>query len=184
MAPDRFSGLIERARAGEEAAWSEIWSELAPAVLGYLRGSRAPDPEDALGETFLQVSRDLGRFQGGWDAFRSWVFTVAHHRLIDARRRAARRPADPVAQTPEPPGPPAEDAADLALARIGELEVLGLLGSLPEDQREVLLLRIVADLSLEQVAEAMGKRTGAVKQLQRRGLIALRKALTEKGVTP
>lgn len=183
MAPDRFRGLIERARAGEEAAWSEIWSELSPVVLGYMRGNEAPDPEDALGETFLQVARDLSRFEGDWDAFRSWVFTVAHHRLIDARRRAARRPSDPVAETPEPPGPPAEDAADLAIARIGDREVLEVLGRLSEDQREVLLLRIVADLSLEQVAAAMGKRTGAVKQLQRRGLIALRKALTEKGVT-
>ena len=71
---------------GDEAAWSEIWAELAPAVLGYLRGSNAPDPEDVLGETFLQVARDVNRFEGDWVAFRSWVFTVAHHRLIDARR--------------------------------------------------------------------------------------------------
>ena len=55
---------------------------------------------------------------------------------------------------------------------------------LSADQRAVLLLRVIGDLSLEQVAEALGKRTGAVKQLQRRGLIAVRKTFTQKGVTP
>ena len=59
-----------------------------------------------------------------------------------------------------------------------------MLASLSPDQRAVLLLRVIGDLSLEQVAEALGKRTGAVKQLQRRGLIAVRKALSQKGVTP
>ena len=184
MSPDRFSGLIAAAREGDEAAWTEIWGELSPAVLGYLRGSNAPDPEDVLGETFLQVARDIAEFEGSWDSFRSWAFTVAHHRLIDARRRSARRPMDLVAEAPEPSGPPSDDAADEAMAEIGREQVLELLGALSADQRDVLLLRILGDLSLEQVAEALGKRTGAVKQLQRRGLIAVRKALTQKGVTP
>jgi RNA polymerase sigma-70 factor (ECF subfamily) len=88
-----------------------------------------------------------------------------------------------VAEPPEPTGPPGDDAADEAMAEIGREHVLELLGALSADQRDVLLLRILGDLSLEQVAEALGKRTGAVKQLQRRGLIAVRKALAEKGVT-
>lgn len=179
MAPDRFDHLISRAREGDEAAWAEIWGELSPAVLGFLRGSRAPDPEDVLGETFLHVARDVGGFEGGWDRFRGWVFTIAHHRLIDARRRSARRPVELVAETPEPPGPPAEDAAQEALARIGDERVERLLEHLSPDQRTVVLLRIVADLSLEQVAEAMGKRVGAVKQLQRRGLAAIKRELAE-----
>jgi RNA polymerase sigma-70 factor (ECF subfamily) len=184
MSPDRFETLIESARGGDEAAWSEIWGELSPAVLGYLRGSGAPDPEDVLGETFLQVARDSAEFDGDWDRFRSWVFTIAHHRLIDARRRSARRPMDLVAEVPEPPGAVGDDAAEQALAEISREQVLKVLESLSPDQRAVVLLRVLGDLSLEQVAEALGKRTGAVKQLQRRGLIAVHKALTQKGVTP
>lgn len=183
MAPERFKGLVEAARAGDEAAWSEIYGELAPAVLGYLRGSRVPDPEDTLSEIFLQVARDLGSFSGDWDAFRGWVFRVAHHRLIDARRHSARRPTELMAEPPEPRTGPMPDAADEALARIGAEQVHQVLESLSADQRAVLLLRIVADLSIEQVAGALQKRPGAIKQLQRRGLAAARRELDRGGVT-
>lgn len=183
MAPERFDGLLRAARQGDEAAWSEIWGELSPAVLGYLRGSSLPDPEDTLSECFLQASRDLHKFEGDWDGFRSWVFTIAHHRLIDARRHAARRPVDLVAEPPEPERAPATDAAEEALERIGSEEVRRVLDELSPDQRAVLLLRIVGDLSLDQVAEALGKRTGAVKQLQRRGLEAVKRQLEAQGVT-
>jgi RNA polymerase sigma factor (sigma-70 family) len=183
MAPDRFKGLVGAAREGDEAAWSEIYGELAPAVLGYLRGSRAPDPEDTLSETFLQVARDLPRFEGDWGAFRGWVFAIAHHRLLDARRHFARRPTELVAEPPEPRTEPVADAADEALARISSQEVHRLLGVLSPDQRSVVLLRILGDLSIEQVARALDKRPGAIKQLQRRGLAAVRRELERGGVT-
>jgi RNA polymerase sigma-70 factor (ECF subfamily) len=183
MAPHRFKGLIEAARQGDETAWSEIYCELAPAVLGYLRGSRVPDPEDTCAEAFLQVARDLGSFKGDWGAFRGWVFAIAHHRLLDARRHTARRPAELVAEPPEPATEPMADVADEALARISSEEVRHLLDSLSADQRSVLLLRILGDLSIEQVARALGKRPGAVKQLQRRGLAAVRRELGRLGVT-
>jgi len=180
---ERFTSLLKAARAGDEAAWSEIHGELAPAVLGYLRGSGAPDPEDTVGETFLQVARDIGGFEGDWSRFRAWTFTIAHHRLIDARRSAARRPVDLVAEPPEPPTEPAHDAADEALARVGAGEIARVLEVLSPDQRAVLLLRVVGDLSIEQVADALGKRPGAIKQLQRRGLAAARRTLERRGVT-
>jgi RNA polymerase sigma factor (sigma-70 family) len=183
MAPDRFNGLVGAAREGDEAAWSEIYGELAPAVLGYLRGSRAPDPEDTLSETFLQAARDLHRFEGDWGAFRGWVFAIAHHRLLDARRHFARRPTELVAEPPEAATEPAADTAEQALGRISAHEVHRLLGVLSADQQAVLLLRILGDLSIEQVAKALGKRPGAIKQLQRRGLEAVRRELEQRGVT-
>jgi RNA polymerase sigma factor (sigma-70 family) len=182
MTPERFTPLLEAAREGNEAAWQEIYDDLAPMVLGYLRANGAPDPENVLGEVFLQVARDIPRFEGEEPGFRSWVFTIAHHRLIDARRHAARRPVELSPEPPEPPGR-ADDAADEALAKIGTQEVQRVLGLLSDDQRAVLLLRVIGDLSIDDVAKALGKRPGAVKALQRRGLAAVKRELTRKGVS-
>jgi RNA polymerase sigma-70 factor (ECF subfamily) len=181
MAEGRFTALLEAARAGDEAAWSELYRSLSPAILGYMRANRAPDPEDATSEVFLQVARDLGRFEGDERSFRSWAFTIAHHRLIDARRHTARRPSDPVAEPPEPDPSAGTDAEQEALARIGSEEVHRVLALLSPDQRAVLLLRVVGDQTVAEVAKALGKRQGAVKQLQRRGLAAVKRELKREG---
>jgi RNA polymerase sigma factor (sigma-70 family) len=182
MSPERFTSLLESARQGSEAGWQELYDGLAPAILGYLRANGSPDPEDVLSEVFLQVARDIVKFDGDEKGFRSWVFTIAHHRLIDARRHSARRPVE---LSPEPPEPetPADDAADEALASIGMEEVRRVLEAISEDQRAVLLLRVIGDLSVDDVAKAVGKRPGAVKALQRRGLAAVKRELSRKGVT-
>jgi RNA polymerase sigma factor (sigma-70 family) len=182
MTAERFTALLGAARDGSEDAWQELYGGLAPVVLGYLRANGSPDPEDVLSEVFLQVARDIVKFDGDEKGFRSWVFTIAHHRLIDARRHSARRPVE---LSPEPPEPMerAEDAADEALTRIGNEEVQRILSLLSTDQRTVLLLRVVADMSIEDVATAVGKRPGAVKALQRRGLAAVKRELGRKGVT-
>jgi RNA polymerase sigma-70 factor (ECF subfamily) len=183
MSVGRFSALLEEARAGSEAAWADIYAGLAPAIFGYLRANNGPDPEDTLSEVFLQVARDLHRFEGDERRFRGWVFTIAHHRLIDARRRSSRRPVELVAEPPEPLDEPIDHASEEALARIGADEVRSVLAGLSPDQRAVLLLRLLGDLTVAEVAEALGKREGAVKQLQRRGLAAVRRELERAGVT-
>jgi RNA polymerase sigma-70 factor (ECF subfamily) len=179
MSAERFTLLLESARQGSEAAWQEIYDGLAPVVLGYLRANGAPDPEDILSEVFLQVARDIPRFDGEEPGFRSWVFTIAHHRLIDARRHSARRPVELSAEPPEP-RERADDAADEALARLGVEDVRRVLETISDEQRAVLLLRVVGDLSIEDVAKAVGKRPGAVKALQRRGLAAVKRELAKR----
>jgi RNA polymerase sigma factor (sigma-70 family) len=186
MSQDRFRALLEAAREGSDPAWAEIYRWLAPLVMGYLRVNGAPEPEDTLSEVFLQVARDLPGFEGDERSFRSWVFTIAHHRLIDARRASARRPVEPVPEPPEPQESGATlagDAADEALARIGLDEVHRVLEALSPDQRAVLLLRVLGELTVEEVARAIDKRPGAVKALQRRGLAAARRELARGGVT-
>jgi RNA polymerase sigma factor (sigma-70 family) len=184
MLEGRFTPLLEAARSGSERAWAAIYEWLAPPVLGYLRANGGPEPEDTLSEVFLQVARDLPGFEGDERHFRAWVFTIAHHRLIDARRRAARRPVELEAEPPEPEASPAEGVAEEALARIGAEEVHRVLAALSPDQRAVLLLRVLGELTVEEVAQALGKRPGAVKALQRRGLAAVQRELARKGVTP
>ncbi len=175
--------MLGAARAGAEWAWTEIYREQSPAVLGYLRARRAADPEDLLGEVFLQVVRDLPRFDGDEGAFRAWVFTIAHHRLIDAGRRARRRPLiEPGAEVGEHHGG-VGDSEEEALTSIAEQELTAMLARLSPDQQSVLLLRILGDLTVEQVASVIGKRPNAVKALQRRGLAALQREL-EAGRNP
>ena len=74
----------------------------------------------------------------------------------------------------------AASAEAAALDRIAPREVVKLLEVLPADQREVLALRLVAGLSVDQSAEVMGRSAGSVKQLQRRALLKLREATDVK----
>ena len=181
MLGENFSQTLAAARTGAEWAWGSIYHDLAAAVLGYLRASRAVDAEDLSGEVFLQVVRDLRRFEGGEKEFRAWVFTIAHHRLVDNRRRRGRRPEEPLVRViAEKQG---GDVEDEALANVGALRVREVIDSLVPDQRQVLLLRILGGLTVGEVAAALGKSPGAVKALQRRGLAAIERQLAEEGVT-
>jgi RNA polymerase sigma factor (sigma-70 family) len=166
-----FESVLFAARAGAEWAWARIYEELAPPLAGYLRAHGAADPDDLVSEVFLQVVRGLDRFSGPEQAFRAWVFTIAHRRLIDDLRRRARRPVVPV--EPETLNDVAGEGGDVteeALSGLDTERVRAAIEELPPDQRAVLLLRILGDLTIEQIAEAVGKRPGAVKALQRRAL--------------
>ncbi|HVL32961.1 MAG TPA: sigma-70 family RNA polymerase sigma factor [Actinomycetota bacterium] len=172
-----FEQLLAGARAGEEWAWSELYRRLAPGVLGYLRARGAADPEDLLGECFLQVVRDLERFSGSESDLRAWIFTIAHHRAVDDLRHRARRPVSPASGERLAELGPVGNAEDEALRALGDASVREALRALTEDQRTVLFLRLLAGLSIEEVATVMGKRTGAVKALQHRAVGAVRRVL-------
>ncbi|MDP9421039.1 MAG: sigma-70 family RNA polymerase sigma factor [Actinomycetota bacterium] len=180
-----FDQVLTAAQANAGWAFTRLYEALAPAVAGYLRSQGASDADDLASEVFLGVFNGLSSFSGTEVQFRSWVFTIAHRRLVDQRRSHSRRPRlDSLESFEERGGGGGEPAGteDEALARIGTERVQRLLHELSPDQREVLALRVIADLTVEQVGEAVGKRPGAVKALQRRGLQALRKKLSEEGV--
>ena len=142
-----------------------LYRELAPAVLGYLRAQGVPDPEDLLGEVFLQVARDLRGVRGDEVAVRKWVFTLARNRVVDDARRRSRRPVITSGAVPERPGPDREEPLDP--------ELQSAIDRLTPEQREVVLLRFVADLPIEAVARITRRTTGAVKALQHRALAQL-----------
>jgi RNA polymerase sigma-70 factor, ECF subfamily len=179
---EAFPDILDAARAGAPWAFERLYADLAPVVAGYLRVQRALEPEDLTSEVFLGVFRGLGTFDGTEQQFRSWVFTIAHRRLQDERRRLARQPLMADAETETTTALQAGDVEREALEALGQQWVIGLCGRLSADQRTVLLLRVVADLTVEEVARITGKSVGAVKALQRRGLDALRKKLAREGV--
>lgn len=181
-AMDDLEALVGRARSGSPEAFAELYERLAGPVAGYLRARGVPDVEDATSEVFIAVLTGVARFEGDGDRFRAWVFTIAHRRAVDRWRRASRTPQlDPIEDAPPRAVPSAEEDA---LASLGTARVRALLDLLSPDQRDVLLLRVVADLSLEQVAGVLGKREGAIKALQHRALARLRREIERKAVSP
>ncbi|HZD22419.1 MAG TPA: sigma-70 family RNA polymerase sigma factor [Acidimicrobiia bacterium] len=177
-----FDEILDAARVGAHWAWTRLYDEYSPLLFAYARSRGAPDAEDLVGEVFLQVVRDLGSFQGGESDFRRWIFTVTRNRMIDSLRHRRRRPFDATDPAELASHGPTGNAEDEALEGIVTEELQELLLSLTPDQREVLLLRVFGDLSIDQIAIVVGKRPGAVKALQHRALATLRKIL-QSGVT-
>mgnify|MGYP001821161582 CR=1 FL=1 len=178
---EAFDSVLAGAREGAEWAWTRLYRDVAGPVLGYLQVRGAVDPEGLLGETFLRVARSLRTFEGDERQFRSWVFVIAHRLLQDERRARRRRPEDPDPAAGADRSA-ADDVAAAVMERAGIETVVRLLDTLTPEQRDVLALRIIGGLTVSETAEAIGKRPGAVKALQRRGLAAIRREIERTGV--
>lgn len=160
-----------RDRGGE--LFSLVYRSYASQVLGYLTVRGVEDPEATMQDVFLAVLPRMDTISGGVSGLRTFIFSVAHARMVDDHRRQSRTPVKQPFE-PELDRRESSSAETAAMLRVAPGEVLELLEVLGEDQKEVLTLRIIADLTVEQVAGIMGKSAGAVKQLQRRALDGLR----------
>jgi RNA polymerase sigma-70 factor (ECF subfamily) len=180
IGPD-FPDVLSAAARGDEVAFGRLWRDLQPRLLRYFAVVSPAVADDLASETWLGVVRGLDRFRGNEPAFRAWVFTIARHEVLDWRRRAARRATEDL-----PPGgvadlaAPDDPAAD-ALERVATREALALVATLPPDQAEAIVLRVVAGLGVDRVADIMGKRPGTVRVLTHRGLRRLAERLGDGG---
>ena len=175
--------LLAAAQSGQPRAFEQLYRALSPAVARYLWLNGALDSESLTNEVFLGVFMGLVSFSGGESDFRSWVFTIAHRRLIDDRRQAGRRPATTGFAPDSLEAISGGDAEDDAMGSLSHGRMREVLACLTSDQRRVLLLRLVADLTVDQAAEATGKTAAAVKSLQRKGLDGIRRRLDQQKVT-
>ncbi|HEX9235086.1 MAG TPA: RNA polymerase sigma factor [Actinomycetota bacterium] len=186
MEEGSFDEVIQAARTGDHRAIELLYLKLAPGVVGYLRGEGWPEPEDLASEVFVGLVRNLSTFEGDERSFRSWAFSIAYRRLVDARRAAVRRREDPVdpAELAESVGlHQVGDVEEDALARLAEIRTAERLATLTPEQRAVLLLRVLGDLSVSDVGRIVGKTEGAVKSLQRRALLALARQFRSEAVS-
>lgn len=151
----------------------KLWRALQPPLLRYLTVRGNDSAEDIAAETWLQVIRDLASFQGRSEEFRAWLFTVARHRAIDHGRARAARPSVPVAEVDD--GCSVPSAEVLAIERVSTEGALELVATLPPDQAEMVMLRVVAGLDVAAVARIVGKRPGTVRVSVHRALRALSK---------
>jgi RNA polymerase sigma-70 factor (ECF subfamily) len=173
-----FDQLLEAVREGEDWAVAELWRDLHPRLLAYFRAAEAGAAEDLAADTWVDVARSLHRFDGGEADFRRFAFTIARRRLSDHRRRRFRRRTDPVATETMADRAGADDPSAAVLGR-ASLEVIG---RLPPEQAEVVLLRVVAGLSAEEVGAIVKKSPGAVRVIQHRALRRLAGLLGEESL--
>jgi RNA polymerase sigma factor (sigma-70 family) len=179
---EAFPSVLSAAQSGGSWAFDRLYQAFAPSVLGYLRMQGSADAEDLTNEVFLNVFTAIGSFAGDESQFRSWMFTIAHRRLVDERRRTGRRPQMATEQ-PDGQTTAGGDVEDEVLRRLSVERVRRLCDRLAPDQRDVLLLRMLSAMTVEQAAEALGKSPTAVKALQRRALAAIRRLIEREGVS-
>jgi RNA polymerase sigma-70 factor (ECF subfamily) len=182
---DRFAGRFETvlaaAQRGDPRALEDLFTTLSPVVAGYLRLQGSREPDDLTSDVFVGVLRSIGSFTGDEANFRSWLFTIAHRRLIDERRRLSRRPIPEPLEFADTVLAP-DDVEGEAGRAVADERVRQLCADLAPDQRDVLLLRLLAGLTLEECATTLGKSLGAVKALQRRGFAAIVRRMERDGV--
>ncbi len=183
IGPD-FDGVLTAARAGEDWAFSLLYRDVNPSLLRYL-GAQAPGAaEDLASDTWLAVAGHLGSFVGGERAFRGWFFTIARHRLVQHWRDNGRRPVVVAAPESFVERAGSEDTEAAVLALVSAQEAAAVIASaLTPDQAEIVLLRILAGLDVEQVAEILNKRPGTIRVLQHRALRRLAQTFSIESLT-
>ena len=170
----RRGRLVDRLRAGDQRAWAAWYDEVAPIVRGYARARGAVDPDDTVGDTFAAAAARIGTFDGDDTQLRSWLFTIAHHRLADDQRRQRVRRGTSSVDPEDLVGIADPVEVDLE-GRLDAAGALALLDLLTPDQRDVVALRVLGGLSVEETAAVVGRDGGAVKALQHRALARIRR---------
>jgi RNA polymerase sigma-70 factor, ECF subfamily len=176
---DDLAPYVIAAQLGDAAAFDTVYVKVQPGLLRYLRGLVGDDAEDVASEAWLQIVRDLPKLRDV-HGFRGWAAAIGRHRALDHLRREKRRPAIAtpdndlvhlVAQDPDP--------ADDAAAAVATDAAIALIASLPRDQAEAVLLRVVMGLDAKAAAAVLNKRPGSVRVAAHRGLRRLAARLTD-----
>ena len=179
--PSRFDEVIARANAGDAHAVEELFCELQPRLLRFLRSQESRAADDLAAEVWLAVAGGIGRFEGDWSDFRAWIFAIARRRLADHRRTAVRRRTDIVDMEVFENHFADDRTEHEALDKIsGQQAAAMITASLSGDQAEVLLLRVLADLDVDQVATIVQRSPNWVRVTQHRAMRNLAKRLGPK----
>ncbi len=171
---ESFVPVLIGACRGEPWAAEALFLDLQPRLLRFLRGTEPRVAEDLAGEVWVAIAQGIQQFEGDLAGFRAWVFTIARRRLIDHRRRAARRATDPVDHSlfhRIADSTPAADVEQSVLDQLSAQQAVDLItATLPEEQAQVLLLRVIGELDVAHVAAVMERTPNWVRVTQHRAL--------------
>jgi RNA polymerase sigma-70 factor (ECF subfamily) len=168
-----FERDLEAARRGDEAGLTSLFRAFHPRVLRYLRAREPDRADDIAGETWVAVAAQIERFDGGVGSFTAWLFTIARQRLADDRRTRSRRRTNPEAEVPD--RRVARSGEELALDIMSAQQAVDLVvRHLTADQADVVLLRLLGDLTAREVGGVLGHDESWVRVTHHRALARLR----------
>jgi len=173
-----FESVVTAAKAGAPWAWATLYGDVAGPVAGFFSARGVSDAQSATGDVFIELSRNLDSFSGNEEEFQTFVFGMVYRRLcveernprLVTRSTLADRVLDRIQND-------VELESDADESHISET-VKTAFKALAPDQRDVLSLRVVAGLTIEQTAQVIGTSVSAVRSLQRRALSAARRVLS------
>ena len=168
-----FPKVLAAAVDGDGAAFAILWRDSHPPLLRYLWVAAGDAAEDLASDVWLDVARRLARFKGGEPEFRGWLFTLARRKVIDRHRHETRHPESPTGDIGPFERPAPDDTFAAVIEDISTAAALELIATLPRDQAEIIVLRVVVGMEATQVARIVGKSPGAVRVAAHRGLRTL-----------
>jgi RNA polymerase sigma-70 factor (ECF subfamily) len=171
----RFDSTLTAAQAGADWALAALYSEFQPRLLRYLLAQAPSEAEDLATEVWIDAARGLRRFEGDEPAFGRWLFTIVHRRLVDFRRRSARRREVPLSVEAVAHA----SGTDWVREPAGDDAALACLAALPPAYAEIVLLRIVGGFRADEVAQITGRKPGTIRVMQKRALERLAEHLAE-----
>ncbi|HET9476586.1 MAG TPA: sigma-70 family RNA polymerase sigma factor [Dehalococcoidia bacterium] len=172
--------VVDAARAGSDAALSELYTLYFPRVYRYIlaRTGNTYDAEDLTEEVFMKVLEAIERFEWREAPFSAWLFRIAHNAVISQRRKdGARGRSAPLTEglALDHQGPD-----ELVESRLALRDIMDAAQKLPEAQRQVIALRFGAGFSVAETARAMNKGEGNVKVIQHKAIAKLREMVRPK----
>ncbi len=179
-----FPKVLRAAADGDGAAFAMLWRDTHPPLLRYLWVAAGDAAEDLASDVWLDVARRIAKFKGGEPEFRGWLFTLARRKVIDRHRYEARHPESPTGDIEPLDRPASDDTFAAALEDISTVAALTLIATLPRDQAEIIVLRVVVGMDATEVARVVGKSPGAVRVAAHRGLRTLSARLAAQAAVP
>ena len=175
--PDQ-QALLERASRAEPAALGELYDQYAGKIYAYIyrRVGQAEIAEDLTGQVFMRMLEAIRTGQGWRSSFSGWLYRIAHNLVIDYYRRRGRVTLvdiDEAAPIRATHGDPVRSSESL----LNREQLRAALFQLTEEQAQVITLRFMEERSIAEVAGLMDKTEGAIKALQYRAVLALRRVM-------
>lgn len=164
---------------GDDEAFRVVYRSVQPRLQRYLSVLVGQaDAEDVASETWAQAFRDLSKFSGGADGFRGWITMIGRHRALDHLRARSRRPLVDLSIGDLPEHASADDVEGKVVELDATNRALRLIGSLPIEQAEAVLLRAVMGLDAKAAGTVLGRSAGSVRTAAYRGLRTLAKQVS------